>query len=122
LLYSLSIQEEIPMARITVTDCLEHVDNRFQLVLVATKRARQLILGAEPHVDSENDKPTVIALREIAEGYIGPSILEEETVMPELSFEEQQGDDAEGEEFNIAPGDDDALAVAASDHAGNVPT
>lgn len=110
------------MARITVTDCLEHVDNRFQLVLVATKRARQLILGAESHVDSENDKPTVIALREIAEGYIGPSILEEETVMPELSFEEQQGDDAEGEEFNIAPGDDDALAVAASDHAGNVPT
>ena len=58
------------MARITVTDCLEHVDNRFQLVLVATKRARQLILGAEPHVPAENDKPTVIALREIAEGFM----------------------------------------------------
>ncbi len=74
------------MARITVTDCLEHVDNRFQLVLIATKRARQLILGAEPHVPVENDKPTVIALREIAEGYIGPEILDEETSLPELSF------------------------------------
>lgn len=74
------------MARITVTDCLEHVDNRFQLVLIATKRARQLILGAEPHVEPDNDKPTVIALREIAEGFIGPSILDEETSLPELSF------------------------------------
>ncbi len=86
------------MARITVTDCLEHVDNRFQLVLVATKRARQLILGAEPHVPVENDKPTVIALREIAEGFIGPSILEEETSIPELNFgegEEMEGDDQE---------------------------
>ena len=45
------------MARITVTDCLENVDNRFELVLVATKRARQLILGAEPLVEPENDNP-----------------------------------------------------------------
>ncbi len=81
------------MARITVTDCLEHVDNRFQLVLIATKRARQLILGAEPHVPAENDKPTVIALREIAEGFIGPDILDEETSLPELSF----GASGEGE-------------------------
>ena len=76
------------MARITVTDCLEHVDNRFQLVLIATKRARQLILGAEPLVEVENDKPTVLALREIAEGLIGPSILEEEVTIPGLSFDE----------------------------------
>ncbi len=82
------------MARITVTDCLEHVDNRFQLVLVATKRARQLILGAEPHVPTENDKPTVVALREIAEGFIGPSILEEETSIPELNF----GENIDGED------------------------
>ena len=82
------------MARITVTDCLEHVDNRFQLVLVATKRARQLILGAEPHVPVENDKPTVIALREIAEGYIGPSILEEETALPELNFADEMTEDS----------------------------
>jgi DNA-directed RNA polymerase subunit omega len=84
------------MARITVTDCLENVDNRFQLVLVATKRARQLILGAEPHVPVENDKPTVIALREIAEGFIGPSILEEDTSLPELNFGEQE----EGDELS----------------------
>lgn len=84
------------MARITVTDCLGHVDNRFQLVLVATKRARQLILGAEPHVPTENDKPTVIALREIAEGFIGPEILEEDTSIPELQFS-----DAEEDEINI---------------------
>jgi len=63
------------MARITVTDCLEHVDNRFQLVLVAAKRARQIAMGATPMLPGENDKPTVIALREIAGDFIGPSIL-----------------------------------------------
>jgi len=101
------------MARITVTDCLEHVDNRFQLVLVATKRARQLILGAEPHVAVENDKPTVVALREIAEGFIGPSILEEETSIPELNFSEGE----EGEELTVEgeesiPSDLDAALAA----------
>ncbi|WP_424947554.1 DNA-directed RNA polymerase subunit omega [Candidatus Spongiihabitans sp.] len=74
------------MARITVTDCLQNVDNRFELVLVATKRARQLILGAEPLVEAEKDKPTVIALREIAEGLIGPSILDQEVTLPGLDF------------------------------------
>ena len=58
------------MARLTVEDCLDHVDNRFNLVLLASKRARQLALGAKPMVDAENDKPTVIALREIAAGLI----------------------------------------------------
>ncbi len=58
------------MARITVEDCLEKIDNRFELVLTATKRARQIVNGAEPLVEEENDKPTVIALREIAEGLI----------------------------------------------------
>ena len=58
------------MARITVEDCLENIDNRFELVLTATKRARQISHGAEPMVEEENDKPTVIALREIAEGLI----------------------------------------------------
>jgi DNA-directed RNA polymerase subunit omega len=58
------------MARITVEDCLENVDNRFDLVLTATKRARQIAHGAEPLVDELNDKPTVIALREISEGFI----------------------------------------------------
>ena len=71
------------MARITVEDCLEHLDNRFDLVLMAAKRARQLANGVEPLVPWENDKPTVVALREIAEGLITPDILEE----PEQSEE-----------------------------------
>jgi DNA-directed RNA polymerase subunit omega len=70
------------MARITVEDCLDNVDNRFQLVLVATRRARQLINGAEPLVPRENDKPTVIALREIAEGHVTNAILDEEAAAP----------------------------------------
>ena len=65
------------MARVTVEDCLDKVDNRFQLVLVATKRARQLSRGAQPFVEWENDKPTVVALREISEGHVSPSILDE---------------------------------------------
>ncbi len=56
------------MARITVEDCLEVVDNRFELVMMAAKRARQLANGVEPQIDNSeaNDKPTVLALREIA--------------------------------------------------------
>lgn len=66
------------MARITVEDCLDHVDNRFELVIVGTKRARQLaVQGKTPMVPEENDKPTVIALREIEEGFIDASILDE---------------------------------------------
>lgn len=65
------------MARITVEDCAARIPNKFQLVLVAAKRARQLANGAEPMVEWENDKPTVVALREIAEGYVTESILEE---------------------------------------------
>ncbi len=65
------------MARITVEDCVDNVSNMFQLVLVAAKRARQLANGAHAMVEWENDKPTVVALREIAEGYITESILEE---------------------------------------------
>ena len=58
------------MARITVEDCIEKVSNRFELVLLATKRARQVARGAAPLVDEGNDKPTVIALPEIAEGLV----------------------------------------------------
>jgi DNA-directed RNA polymerase subunit omega len=65
------------MARITVEDCLENVPNLFQLVLVASKRARRIANGAEASVEWENDKPTVVALREIAAGHIGPEILDE---------------------------------------------
>lgn len=63
------------MARITVEDCLDNVDNRFDLVLLATKRARQLANGVDPLVPAENDKPTVIALREIADGLITRDII-----------------------------------------------
>ena len=67
------------MARVTVEDCLENVDNRFELVLIASKRARQLATGGkEPFVEWENDKPTVVALREIAAKYIDVSILSDE--------------------------------------------
>ncbi len=75
------------MARITVEDCLQHVDNRFQLVLVATRRARQLALGSSPLVEVENDKPTVIALREIAEGLVTKAILEDDAPTLDLSEE-----------------------------------
>lgn len=62
------------MARVTVEDCLEHVANRFELVMVASKRARDLAVhGKQPLVDWENDKPTVVALREIAEGLLNTS-------------------------------------------------
>jgi len=88
------------MARVTVEDCLSNVDNRFQLVLVATKRARQISLGAEPFVEEENDKPTVIALREIAEGLVTRDILKDEIEEEVLEFvegEEQQASESEGE-------------------------
>lgn len=65
------------MARITVEDCLDNIDNIFEMVLVASKRARRVAHGADPLVDPENDKPTVIALREIASGDVTPAILEE---------------------------------------------
>ena len=64
------------MARITVEDCLENVDNRFELVMVSSKRSRQIQTGGkDPLVSLDNDKPTVLALREIAEGLIDASIL-----------------------------------------------
>jgi len=82
------------MARITVEDCLENVENRFVLVLVASKRARELaITAAEPRVSPDNDKPTVIALREIAAN-----------VLPKEGEQEEATDDADSE------GSDEAVA------------
>jgi len=67
------------MARVTVEDCLDFVDNRFDLVMLAAKRARQLATaGKEPLVEEESDKPTVIALREIAEGMVSHESLARE--------------------------------------------
>lgn len=87
------------MARITVEDCLDHVDNRFELVMVSSKRARQIAVGGkEPLVPEEKDKPTVIALREIEAGLIDASILTEEdepvSAPAETGF---------GAEYNINP-------------------
>ncbi|AKG07316.1 DNA-directed RNA polymerase subunit omega [Moraxella bovoculi] len=66
------------MARVTIEDCLDNVDNRFELILVASKRARQLAKGsAEPTVAVDNDKPTVLSLREIAAGNVTRDILDE---------------------------------------------
>lgn len=65
------------MARVTVEDSLAQVNNRFDLVLIASKRARNISMGAEPLLSDDNDKPTVIALREIAEGLVGEEILKE---------------------------------------------
>ena len=72
------------MARITVEDCLEHVENRFDLVLLAARRARQISQGADPLVPAENDKPTVIALREIAENLINDSSMDEMEAQAEI--------------------------------------
>ncbi|MEE3143262.1 MAG: DNA-directed RNA polymerase subunit omega [Pseudomonadota bacterium] len=75
------------MARITVEDCLDNVDNRFELVMVSSKRARQLqIEGKDPMVAIDNDKPTVIALREIADGLVNAEILVEKPA-PEIGEE-----------------------------------
>ncbi|MBT5006347.1 MAG: DNA-directed RNA polymerase subunit omega [Halieaceae bacterium] len=75
------------MARVTVQDCLENVANRFELVMVASKRARQIATGGrDPLVEEESDKPTVIALREIAEGLVTADILTRED---ELEAEEE---------------------------------
>jgi len=75
------------MARVTVEDCLENVENRFELVLVAAKRARNISVGAEPMVAIENDKPTVVALREIAQGLVTRDILDEEPLSAKLPIE-----------------------------------
>lgn len=86
------------MARVTVEDCLDNVDNRFDLVLLASKRARQLANGAESTLPWENDKPTVLALREIAAGNITNKIMDEikarehaeESIVTDEDMQEQE--------------------------------
>ena len=82
------------MARITVEDCLDKVPNIFEMVRVAAKRARRVAHGADPLVEVDNDKPTVIALREVAAGHITLAILDEidqpvvdELLQPEVTAE-----------------------------------
>lgn len=98
------------MARVTIEDCLGNVKNRFELVLVASKRARDLTLGAvDACVPWENDKATVVALREIAGGFVTASILEESTarkedysahfMQKEHPFRQHHADDMEDADF-----------------------
>ena len=81
------------MARITVEDCLDKVDNRFELVMVSSKRARQIqIEGKDPMVSVDNDKPTVVALREIADGYVTNEILVEKPSVEREGVEEEMAE------------------------------
>jgi DNA-directed RNA polymerase subunit omega len=105
------------MARVTVEDCLGKVENRFQLVLVATKRARQLANGVQPLVDWENDKPTIVALREIAEGLIDASILDE-PLYPVMEEEETEEENAADE---TAAADEKVETKAAADTTEEAP-
>lgn len=89
------------MARITVEDCLEVVNNRFELVLMATKRARQLAKGADPRVEAHNDKPTVLALREIAARSVDNALIDE------IDRVERERAEREALEWAAAEVDDD---------------
>lgn len=99
------------MARVTVEDCLDNLDNRFELVLVAAKRARQLATGGkEPGLAWENDKPTVMALREIAAGQVTREILTAKPEEEEEPFADLlQLDAAQSGALNAAARDDDDL-------------
>ncbi|MFM1593015.1 MAG: DNA-directed RNA polymerase subunit omega [Woeseiaceae bacterium] len=82
------------MARITVEDCMHKVDNIFDMILMAAKRAKKIAHGAEVLVERENDKPTVLALREIAAGEISPSVLEEmDLIDAEALLKNEETDD-----------------------------
>ena len=84
------------MARVTVQDCLDNLDNSFQMVKVASQRARRISnYGKDPKVPVENDKPTVVALREIADGLVDASILDEQEheEAPELTLGDLPQDD-----------------------------
>lgn len=76
------------MARVTVEDCIDVINNRFELVLAAARRSRQLLNGAEASLEWENDKPTVMALREISEGHVDKTVLDEPENLNIMSIEE----------------------------------
>ncbi len=87
------------MARLTVEDCLEKLDNRYELVLLASKRARQLSMGLPPMVEEDGDKPTVIALREVAEGLITEENIDE--IGSHANIDDDNSD--EQEEYALPP-------------------
>ncbi len=111
------------MARITVEDCLEQVENRFHLVRVASKRARQIMNGKEPTLQWDNDKATVLALREIAAGNITEEMLEEKPVITEEEsiFEQSEIDEEigtllrESDSDNKTEGSEELIASDSAD-------
>ena len=111
------------MARITVEDCLEQVENRFHLVRVASKRARQIMNGKEPTLEWDNDKATVLALREIAAGNITEEMLEEKPVITEEEsiFEQSEIDEEigtllrESDSDNKTEGSEELIASDSAD-------
>jgi len=90
------------MARLTVEDCLENVNNRYDLVLLASKRARQITFGSEPMVEEDNDKPTVIALREIAD-----NLVNQDNIDGIDKFDSDE-DLIDPSDFNIPPSEPDS--------------
>ncbi|NND64972.1 MAG: DNA-directed RNA polymerase subunit omega [Gammaproteobacteria bacterium] len=108
------------MARITVEDCLDKVDNLFDLVLISAKRARRIANGAPAMVERNNDKPTVIALREVAEGLVTPDILDE--VDDLLALEMALEDEAAPSSLPPILGDGAATLVPAAATAPEVPS
>ena len=103
----LNYQGRRKMARITVEDCLDHVDNRFELVMVGSKRARQIAVEGRPAlIDEENDKPTVIALREIEQGIVTADILTEVPQVYEILDAEEVANSAEATDVPQEPADD----------------
>ena len=100
------------MARVTVEDCLENVDNRFELVKLAARRARQIAMGKDPLVEPDNDKPTVIALREIADGLIDEQILDEAEAAENKPYTEVEAE--EGTEESGEAKESDTLDMAAA--------
>ena len=111
------------MARITVEDCLKNVDNRFELVMIGSKRARQLAVeGRAALVPEENDKPTVVALREIAGGHVDASILS--PVKQNFALDEDVNEvvtQSSTAETDLEAEADAAIAAALEALAGNDP-
>src|SRR3990167_5590974 len=120
------------MARVTVEDCLKNVKNRFELVIIASRRARQLMRGKEAKVEWDNDKATVVALREIAEGFTNfdtPSQEEQETAAMlhslnanSLAKEQQKAAAEKAAAEAVDEEDDDDLGNLAEDENAEVPT
>ena len=112
------------MARVTVEECLDFVENRFKLVLLASKRARQLAMGTEPLVEWENDKPTVVALREIEHGLVNEEMMKAalaEPIEEEMEYNEDDLAAALHAEISRELNQTASDATATPVEAGNTP-